>query len=63
MVISSFLFAVNRNKHMEGHIVFIREGFVVKRFVDIGVNISETIFVEVTVSKKKWCLLFLYRPA
>ena len=33
-----------------------------KRLYLYGNNTSETIYLEVTISKKKWCIIFAYRP-
>ena len=38
------------------------KGFITKRLVNFEVNTSETIWFEVTISKKKWCIIFVYRP-
>ena len=42
--------------------VFIREGLITKRLENLETKISETICLEVTVSNKKWFILFAYRP-
>ena len=42
--------------------IFIREGLIAKRLYLYGDNTSETIYLEVTISKKKWCIIFAYRP-
>ena len=42
--------------------IFIREGLIAKRFYAYEDNNSETICLEVTISKKKWCITFAYRP-
>ena len=52
----------DRNKYGGGKIVDVREGFIVKRLVNLEENTSETICTEVTISKKKWCIIFAYRP-
>ena len=41
---------------------FIREGLIAKRLYSYEDDTSETISLEVTVSKKKRCLTFSYRP-
>ena len=33
-----------------------------KRLVNFKGNTSETICIEVTISRKKWCIIFVYRP-
>ena len=45
-----------------GGIVFIREGLITKRLENLETKISETICLELTVSNKKWFILFAYRP-
>ena len=42
--------------------IFIREGLITKRLYAYEVIFSETKYLEVTVSKKKWCIIFAYRP-
>ena len=42
--------------------IFIREGLLAKRLYAYEDNTSETICLEVTISKKKWCITFAYRP-
>ena len=42
--------------------VFIRNGIIAKRLESLEGKESETICIEVTISKKKWCISFAYRP-
>ena len=42
--------------------VYIRDGITAERFENLEGNHSETICPELTVSKKKWCITFAYRP-
>ena len=42
--------------------VFIREGLITKRLENLETNLSEKICLELTVSNKKWFILFTYRP-
>ena len=42
--------------------IFIREGLIAKRLYAYEDSTSETICLEVTISKKKWCVTFAYRP-
>ena len=42
--------------------VFIREGLITKRLENLETKLSETICLELTVSNKKWFILFAYRP-
>ena len=52
----------DRDNHGGGGIVFIREGLITKRLENLETKISETICLELTVSNKKWFILFAYRP-
>ena len=52
----------DRDNHGRGKIVFIREGLITKRLVNLESKLSETTFLELTVSNKKWFILFAYRP-
>ena len=52
----------NRNKNGGGKIVYVKEGLIAKRILEYeNINI-ETICIEITISKRKWCLTFAYRP-
>ena len=42
--------------------MFIRQGLITRRLPKFETKVSETICVELTISKKKWCILFAYRP-
>lgn len=44
-----------------GKMVFVKKGLIVKRIKSLETKNSETICIELTVSKKKWCILFAYR--
>ena len=55
-------FRKDRNKNGGGKIVYVKEGLIAKRILEYeNVNI-ETICIEITISKRKWCLTFAYRP-
>ena len=54
-------FRRDRNKYGGGKILFIRQGLIT-RLPNFETKVSETIRVELTVSKKKWCILSGYRP-
>ena len=41
--------------------VFIRQGLITRKLTKFEKNVSETICVELTIFKKKWCILFAYR--
>ena len=55
-------FCRDRNKYGEDKIVYVREGFIAKRLVNLEGNTSETICIEITVSQKKWRIIFVYIP-
>ena len=42
--------------------VFVRNGIIAKRLESLEGKESKTICIEVTISKKKWCIIFAYRP-
>ena len=46
-----------------GKIVFIKQVLTVNRLKHLETKMSETIFLELTISSKKWILVFAYRPA
>ena len=55
-------FRKDRNKNGGGKIVYVKEGLIAKRILEYeNINI-ETICIEITISKRKWCLTFAYRP-
>ena len=42
--------------------MYVKKGLIAKRILEYeNVNI-ETICIEITISKRKWCLTFAYRP-
>ena len=55
-------FRRDRNKHSGGKIVFVKDGLIVNRLTEFETNISETICLELTISNKKWFIMFVYRP-
>ena len=55
-------FRQDRDKNGGGKMVFIREGLIAKRLYTYE-DTSETISLEVTISKKEWCVTFAYRPS
>ena len=55
-------FRKDRNKNGGGKIVYTREGIIVKRLKELEGKTSEIICLELTISKKKWCVTFAYRP-
>ena len=54
-------FRKDRNKYGGGKTVHVREGFIEKKLVNLKGNTSETICIEVTISNKKWCIIFVNR--
>ena len=52
----------DRNKNGGGKIVFIREGLITKRLKAFKGDISETICLEVMISKKVSFIIYVYRP-
>ena len=55
-------FRRDRNKYGGGKIVFIRPGIITRRLPKFETKVSEIICVGLTISKKKWCILFAYKP-
>ena len=53
----------DRNSKGGGKIVYVRKGLFSKRLKNLESKNTETICIEVTISKKKWCILFAYRPS
>ena len=52
----------DRNKNGGVKIAFIREVLITKRLKAFEVDISETICLEVTISKKIWFITYVFRP-
>ena len=42
--------------------VFIKEGFIAKQMKNFETINAETICLELTINKRKWCILFAYPP-
>ena len=42
--------------------VFVGNSIIAKNLESLEGKESETICIEVTISKKKWCVTFVYRP-
>ena len=55
-------FRRDRNNYGGGKMVYIRDRIIAKRLENLEGKHSETICLELTVSKKKWCITFAYRP-
>ena len=56
------LFRKDRDSKGGGKIVYVREGIVAKRLSHCESPSIESICIELTISKRKWCVLFAYRP-
>ena len=55
-------FRRDRDKNGGRKMIFIRQSLIVKRLYTYEDSTSETVCLEVTISKKKWCVAFAYRP-
>ena len=55
-------FRRDQNSKGGGKIVYVRQGLITKRLKNFESKTIETICIELTISKKKWCILFAYRP-
>ena len=53
---------MDRNKSEGGLIEFVKKGIITKRLKDLETNLSETICTEITISKKRWFCMSVYRP-
>ena len=63
--ISGYQFPPLRRGHNSkgvGNIVFVREGFIVKQMKNLETENTETTCLEPIIVKKKWYVLFAYRP-
>ena len=56
------LFRRDRNKKGGRKMVFIRMVLLAKRLEDFETKSTETICLELLISKRKWCIIFTYRP-
>ena len=54
-------FRRDRNSKGGGKLVYVKPGIIAKRLKNFETKFSETICIELTTSKKKWCALFAYR--
>ena len=52
----------DRDKNGGGLIEYIRQGVICKRLIHYELNTIEAIFSELTISKKKWFCVSVYRP-
>ena len=49
-------------KFGSGVIEFVKKGIITKRLEDLETNLSETVCTEITISKKRWFCISVYRP-
>ena len=55
-------FKKDRNKNGGGKTAYWKEGHIAKKILEYeNINI-ESICIEITTSKRNWCLTFAYRP-
>ena len=52
----------NRDKSGGELIEFVKKGIITKRHKDLQTNLSEAICMEITISKKRWFCMSVYRP-
>ena len=50
----------DRDKHGCGKVVFVKEGLIVNRIKEFETNKSETICLKLTISNKKWFVMYAY---
>ena len=55
-------FRRDRSKYWGGKIVYVREGFIAERLVNLEGSASEIICIDVTISNKMWYIICAYRP-
>ena len=55
-------FRRDRNSKSGEKLVYLGEGFIAKRIPKFETDKAEIICIEITIVKKKWCILFTYRP-
>ena len=54
-------FRRDRNSKGGGKLVYLREGFIAKRIIKKKKK-TENFYIEITIAKKRWCILFAQRP-
>ena len=52
----------DRNKSRGGLTEFVKKGIITKRFKHLETILSEKICTEITISKKRWFCMIVYRP-
>ena len=53
---------IDQNRHGGSKMVFIKEGIFNKSLSNYETKTSETICIEVTISKENWCRISAYSP-
>ena len=53
----------NKKKRGGGLIEFVKKGIITKKLKDLETNLSETICTEITMYKKRWFYMSVYRPS
>ena len=53
----------DQNSKGDGKLIYVKQGIMAKRLENLENKLSETICIEITISKKKLYALFAYRPA
>ena len=56
------LFCRDQNLNGSGKLVYVKQGIIAQRLENLETKFSETICIELNISKKKWCALFAHRP-
>ena len=56
------LFRRDQNSNGGGKLVYVKQGIIAQRLENLETKFSETICIEVNISKKKLCALFAYKP-
>ena len=55
-------FRRDRNSKGVGKVVFVKNSLIAKRVKDLETKVSKTTCIELTIKKKKWRILFAYKP-
>ena len=61
MVINFHKLRKGQNQNGGRKFVYIRKGIITKWLINLEGNNSETIYLEITLPKKKCCIVFAYR--
>ena len=52
----------DRNSKGGGKLVFVKNSLIATRVKDLETKVYETICIKLTITKKKWCVLFACQP-